>query len=141
MPRDARLMFASQRHGVTDMGAADYQQMADRVARLLEDKLKIRGKGLADKLIRAGRRIPKAIRIEAAMLAEAAAQAAHPKLLVQIDAERVTSAYDACIRHLNDLDRAERRKAALLNALTSVAFAVFVTAMAVLAFGYWRGLI
>jgi hypothetical protein len=123
------------------MGAADYQQMADRVARLLEDKLNVRGRGLADKLRRAGRRLPKPIRIEATLVAEAAAQAPHPKLLAQIDTERVTMAYDACIRHLTDLDRAERRKVVVLNALTSAAFAVFVTALVVLVFGYWRGLI
>jgi hypothetical protein len=123
------------------MSAVTIQQMADRVAALLQDRLGVKGKDLAEKLRRAGRRLPTAIRAEARYLDTAAAQAQNPRLMVQIDDARVAEAYDACVKYLNGVNRAARRRALLLNMLTSVAFSLFAVGLLLLAFLYWRGLI
>jgi hypothetical protein len=123
------------------MSAVTIQQMADRVAALMQERLGVRGKDLAEKLRRAGRRVPSAIRAEARFLDTAARQAQNPKLLVQIDDGRVAEAYDACLKFLNEVNRAERRRAMLLSMLTSVAFSIFAVGVLVLAVLYWRGLI
>jgi hypothetical protein len=123
------------------MSAVTIQQMADRVAALLEQKLHVRGRTLGDKIRKAGGRLPRAIRAEARFLDVAAAQAQNPKLLMQIDDGRVAQAYDACVRFLGAVDRAERRRAMLLGMASSIAFSIFAVGVLVLAVLYWRGLI
>ena len=60
------------------MSAITVQQMADRVAGLMEDRLRVRGGGLAEKLKRGGRALPHKVRHEAEYLAKAAALAQIP---------------------------------------------------------------
>ena len=61
------------------MSAVTIQQMADRVAALMQERLGVHGKDLAEKLRRAGRRLPSAIRAEARFLDTAAATGAKPR--------------------------------------------------------------
>ncbi len=53
----------------------------------------------------------------------------------------MAEAYDACLKFLNEVNRAERRRAILLSMLTSAAFSIFAVGLLVLAVLYWRGLI
>jgi hypothetical protein len=121
------------------MGAVAVQQMADRVARLMEDRLRIRGRDLAEKLRRGGRLLPRAVRDEAAYLAEAVTMAQHPKIGRMLDEERIAHAYDACLRHLNGIGARERRIAALVGIAASVAFSLLVVALAFVGVLVWRG--
>ena len=57
------------------MAGASTQQMADRVAQLLEERLRLRGKGLDEKLRRGGRLLPKKVRAAAEVLVRAASMA------------------------------------------------------------------
>ncbi len=123
------------------MGAMSIQQMADRVAALMEERLSLRGQGLAAKLARGGRRLPRQVREAASRLADAAAKAPNPKLLVQLDEARVAADFDLCLRHLNGVSRWERRKAALLSVAGSIAISLVAVALLAVAFAYWRGLI
>lgn len=123
------------------MGATTIQQMADRVAGLMEERLAVRGTGLGGKLRRGRRRLPRRLRAEAQLLAEAADLARNPRLALRIDQERVAAAYDALVRHLGALGRAERRRAAALAMLRGVAFALLAVAGLVAAVLAWRGLI
>ncbi len=122
------------------MSAVTIQQMADRVAALMQERLGVRGKDLAEKLRRSGRRLPGGVRAEARYLDTAAMQARNPRLLVQIDEARVAEAYDACVKFLNGLDRAERRRAMLMGMLSSAAFSIFAVGVLLAAVLYWRGL-
>ena len=61
------------------MSAVTIQQMADRVAEMMQQKLRLRGRGLAEKTRRAGRLLPKKVRAAAVALAEAAALAQNPR--------------------------------------------------------------
>lgn len=121
------------------MSAVTITQMADRVSSLLEERLGARGRGLDEKVQRAGRRLPRRVRVAAAALAEAAEMAQNPRLLVRVDETAVATNYDICLRHLGRLNRAERRHGALLNFAASVAFAVLVVGVAVVAYLVWRG--
>lgn len=77
------------------------QQMADRVAALMEERLGIKGANLATKVRKAGRLLPRKVRAAASDLASAAERAQNPKLLVQIDQGKVASDYDVCVRYLS----------------------------------------
>lgn len=98
------------------MSAVAIQQMADRVAVLIEEKLGVRGPDLSVKVRKAGRALPRKIRKAAADLAEASERAQNPKLLVQIDHAKVAADYDLCVRHLMPLRRGGRFGALLANA-------------------------
>jgi RIO-like serine/threonine protein kinase len=121
------------------MSAANIQQMAAHVADLIEARLKVGGATLAEKLRRAGRRLPRNVRRNAAYLAETAQIAAVPKLMVQIDQARAAQAYDACLRHLKPLGAGARRKAIVMQVLTGVGAGIFGTAVLLLAVLVWRG--
>ncbi|WP_438670648.1 hypothetical protein [Pseudogemmobacter sonorensis] len=121
------------------MGVGSIRQMADRVAGLMEERLRIRGRGLTEKLARGGHKLPRRVRRAAALLAEASEMALTPKLQVRIDEGRVAEAYDTCLRYLGPLGRADRRKAVWLSIGASVAFSLLVVGAAVIGFLVWRG--
>ncbi len=123
------------------MGAVSVQQMADRVAGLMEDRLRIRGRGLAGKLRGARGRMPRRVQAEAALLARAAATAQDPRLVLQLDHDRIAAAYDTCVRHLSAVGRWQRRRALALDLASSIAFRLLVVAGLLFAVLSWRGLL
>ena len=123
------------------MGVTTVQQMADRVAGLMEDRLRIGGTGLREKLKRGGRRLPRKIRREAEYLADVCELAQHPKVQMMLDDARVAEAYDKCVKYLNPLGASERMKGALIGVGGSIAFALLVVAAATIGVMVWRGLI
>jgi hypothetical protein len=123
------------------MGTASVQQMADRVAELMEERLRIRGSNLNDKLRRGGRALPRRIRREAEFLAESAEKARNPQLFVRLDHARIAKAYDDCMAHLNGLNRWERITGRILSALGRISVNLLLLVVLVIAFLMWRGLI
>lgn len=123
------------------MSAVTIQQMAGRVADLMTEKMGIKGRDLAEKLNRAGRRLPGNVRVAAQALVVAEAQSHHHKLMLQIDDAAIAENYDICIRHLTGYDRWEKRKSALLGLATSVFFSLLVVVGLFLAVLKWRGLL
>lgn len=123
------------------MSGFSVQQMAGRVAELMEARLRIRGTGLAEKLRRGGRFLPRRARREAEFLARSAEQAALPRLQMQLDHRRIADAYDTCVRYLKPLGRSARRRRILLEILTGFAAGLAATAVLVLALLLWRGFI
>ncbi len=123
------------------MSAITITQMADRISALLEERLSVRGRTFSDKLRKAGRRLPRKVRLAATYLADAGEMAQNPKLLVRVDETEVAAAYDICIRHLRGVNRGERRKSAIVGAAASAAFGLFVVMLLAIGVIYWRGLI
>ena len=121
------------------MGAGTIQQMANRVASLMDERLGVGGADLSAKLKKGGRLLPHKVRVAAGKLAKAADMAKNPKLLMQLDEGEVAEAYDLCVRHLGSIDRKERRIGALVGFLASVALGILVLAVAVLVVLRWRG--
>ncbi len=121
------------------MSAVTIQQMADRIADLMEERLNVRGKGLTEKVRKAGRLLPRRVRLAAERLSDAAERSKNPKLLLQIDEAVVAASYDVCSKHLVKIDAGSRRMGMVLGMAGSVAgllLAVMVLAAVVL---YWRG--
>lgn len=102
------------------MSAVAIQQMADRIAALMDERLRIRGGDLSRKLRKGGRLLPRKVRQAAQDLADAAERARNPKLLIQIDMEKVSADYDTCLHHLSGLTR----RGGVVNLLVGVAATV-----------------
>ena len=122
------------------MSAVTIQQMADRVADLMEQKLRLRGNGLAEKTRKAGRLLPKKVRLAAQALAEASAMAQVPKLYLQMDAEKIAADYDICLKHLGAVQAGARGKTLMVTMASGVAFSLLAVAVLVLVVVWWRGL-
>ena len=123
------------------MSAVTIQQMADRVAGLMEERLRVRGAGLTEKLRKGGRLLPRKVQAQAQILAQAATMAQNPKLLMQLDQGAVAQAYDVCVKHLGKVDAWDRRKGAIFGIAASIAGSVLVVAVLVLAVLRWRGFV
>lgn len=123
------------------MSKVSIQQMADRVSALLEQRLNVTGPTLEVRIKRAGSKLPRKIRDAAEALVQATQMADNPKLLMQIDYEAVAVAYDLCVRHLNTVNQAERRRGMLLDAGARIAFALLMVGVLVVAVLYWRGFV
>ncbi|MDZ4310668.1 MAG: hypothetical protein U1A24_08930 [Cypionkella sp.] len=123
------------------MTGVPLQQMADRVAALMEDRLRVRGQGLGEKLRKGGRLLPRRVRAAAEVLHTGATMAQNPKLWAQVDQQSVAQAYDTCVRHLNGVDGGDRRKGAVLGVAASVAFSVLAVAALLVIVLAWRGFV
>lgn len=121
------------------MSAVTIQQMADRVAGLMEERLRAPGIGLTAKLLKRGRLLPRRVREAAEMLAQASVMAQNPKLLRQINEEKVAEAYDVCVRHLGGVKAGEQQRGAALGIAASVAFSLLAVSLLLLAVLRWRG--
>ena len=121
------------------MSAITVQQMADRVAQLMEARLRIRGNGLAEKLRHARGMMPRRVQAEAAILAKYAALAQNPKMLPQVDQHRVAEAYDTCVQHLNGVGQIERVRSMALGIASSILFRMLVVGGLLLWFLIWKG--
>jgi hypothetical protein len=121
------------------MSAVTIQQMADRVAQLLEERLGLGGRDLSAKLKRAGRTLPRKVRDGGKLLVVASQKAQNPKLLGQIDMGEVTDAYDVCVRHLAAIDPVGRRRDLFAGMVGSVGFGILVLVIAIMVLLAWRG--
>ncbi len=93
------------------MSAASIRQMAERIAALVEDRLRLPRKGLdtARYLLKAERHVPKSVARELRVLAEAASLTDDPADLRRVDYARLATAYETCLKHLNGLPQGVRR--------------------------------
>lgn len=121
------------------MGAVSIQQMAERVSVLLTERMQIKGRDLDDKLRRAGGRLPRKVRLAAQGVAAAMEQSYNPKLLLQINEEKVAENYDICIKHLNTLNKGHKLRGVLLGLSTSILFSLLAVAALVFGVLVWRG--
>lgn len=108
---------------------------------MLAERLSLKRGGLADRLRRAGRRLPARIRAQARIVAEAEALSAHPKLARRIDHDAVARAHIEVRDHLRGIDAGYLRRGALLGVLGSLAFNLLVFAALMLAVLRWRGVV
>lgn len=121
------------------MSAVTIQQMAERITALMEQRLRIKGKDLHEKLRKGGRVLPRRVRAAAEQLADAAERSQNPKLLLQIDEAQVTTAYDVCSKHLGKIDAGYRRTSSVLRQASSMVISLIAVALIVAGVLYWRG--
>jgi len=116
------------------------EEMVAEVEAALEDRLRLKGGDLADKLARAGRRLPAKVRAAGAELVQAQSLLPVPKLARQLDTRALARAHDTCLRHLQTVNLGLARRNLWLNILASVGFALLVVAVTVLTVVRLRGL-
>ena len=121
------------------MSSVAIQQMSDRVAQLLEERMGIGGRDLSARLRKGGRMLPANVRVAAELLAASAEKATNPKLLGQIDMGAVSDAYDLCLKHLTAIDAASRRKDVFSGMVGFIGGGVFLLAIGIIAVLVWRG--
>ena len=123
------------------MSSITIRQMAERVAGLMEVRLGVPGKDVATRLRRGARRLPRKLRKNAALLADAAEMAAHPKLVAQLDEARVAAAYDALTRYLSSLGGKTRRRDMLRDMTTSAVLSLLAAVGLFIIMLIWGGFI
>jgi hypothetical protein len=114
---------------------------SDELCALLADKLSLKKGTLAQRIRRAGRRLPARIRDQAQIVAGAEAMAAHPKLALRIDHAEVDRAFEEVRDHLRKVDPSDRRRGALLGAVAALAFNILLFMALILAFLRWQNII
>ena len=123
------------------MAQVSVEHLATSLEALMERRMGVGGRGLAAKLRRAGRRLPKHVRRDAQMIAEAVPVAQNPKLARQIDLARLEVAERRAAAFLRGYDRADRRRGAVLGMLGSLSFNLLALAALVITLLVWRGLV
>ncbi len=123
------------------MSAISIQQMSDRIAALMEEKLGARGAGLAAKLHSHGRQLPRKVRAAAQAVAEEAEKAQNPKRLLQVNHATLARNYDLCLHHLTRLKARSVWLGGTVAFAASVALSLFIVALLIAALARWRGLI
>ena len=113
--------------------------MAERITALMEQRLRLKGKDLREKLRKGGRLLPRRVRAAAEQLADAAERSQNPKLLLQIDEPAVVAAYDICSKHLSKIDAGHRRTSSVLRTASSVVISLFMVVVLAIAVLHWRG--
>lgn len=119
-----------------DTSPDDIRDMADEVARLIAARFGGARRGerppLAVMLRRRGGALPRRLRKQAWMLAQADQQSAQPKIARQLDLSRLSRAHQALIAHLQPLGEFSRWQGRALGFAASVAFGLLVLAAAVI---------
>lgn len=117
------------------------RQLAERVSELLEEKLAVSGKTIDARVARAGRLLPRKVRRAAKEMARANKMTRSPKLLMQIDPEKVTRAYDTCVKYLTKVDPKKRGADFRMGLLASIGQKILIVGALVVAVLVWRGFV
>lgn len=113
--------------------------MAAEVATLLEQRLKLGGRGLTAKLRRGGRLLPRKVRRAAHHLARLEEMAAHPKGARLLDHEAAALSHQICLSYLRPLGGRERLLDRALHLAASLALILLVVGGGVIAVLSLRG--
>lgn len=119
----------------------DIETQLPALREALERHLGVKGRSLAHQVRRAGRRLPKRVRAQAALLGQAEAVSGNPRLLRQLDEARVAQACEELSAHLAGIDRAEIRRGRILSILAVLAFNFILIFVAFVVFLRMRGTI
>lgn len=123
------------------MRADELDARAGVLTEKMAEGLGVKGRTLEQCAAKAGRWIPRRIRDEIAVIAEARALQGHPKLERRIDDARIGQAYRHTASYLDGLDLAARRRRAALDMVSLIAFRLFVALCLVIAVLIWRDLV
>lgn len=119
----------------------EIQGMVAQVAEMMKERLNIRGSTLVEKLRHTGRMMPRQVKSDAALLADAVVLAQSARLHKRIDTAKVDAAYKSCVQFLESVDVADRRRGAVLGTLASAVLSLSAVAALVVAVLIWRGYI
>lgn len=107
----------------------------DEIRKLMETRLRLHGKTLAQQVHKAGRLLPRRRRREATYLAQVEPLMHHPKLMRRVDAHKVRKAHanlSYFLKSIDPKDRAKGRVLAWLGSISFIAIVVFILVVTVL---------
>lgn len=117
--------------------------MADEIARLMADRFGGARRGeypsLTEMMRRRGAALPRHLRKQAMLLAEADQRIAQPRVALQMDLQRPSRAFNALSGHLRPLGSVSRWQNRAVNFAASVAFGGLVLAGLILWIMVQRG--
>ncbi|SFR56140.1 hypothetical protein [Litoreibacter janthinus] len=116
-------------------------QLVERISALLREKLGVRGRSLEVRTRRAGRLLPRHVRRAAQVLVNAERMAQEPKMLLRLDPQEVSGAYDICLLHLENIDEKALKTKAFFGFAARLIVQVVVIGGLTLAVLRWRGFI
>ena len=119
--------------------SADITELQSDLQTRLAQKLGLRRGPLDKRLAKAGRRLPRRVHRDAAVIKEAAELMDHPKLRRRVDQASIQAAHDRIADHLDRIDPKERRVRFWLGVLGSLAFNVLAVATLLIVVLKWRG--
>ncbi len=111
---------------------------ADALRALFEKHLGVKAATFERAVKRAGRRLPRSLRQQAALIVEAEGYSAHPKLAHRVDRAAFDRAARALSHYLKSLDLAQQRKDWWLNMLAGLAFKMLIVLAVFLAWLWWQ---
>jgi len=116
------------------MSATSIRQMAERIADLVEERLRLPRKGLdtSHYLMSAERHVPKSTAAQLRVMAEAASLTGDANAVRRVDYERLSAAYADCQKHLQGLPAGIRRTRFLAEVAGNLWVNLFVFALIVL---------
>ena len=121
------------------MDRDDLVSKVQQVQTLLEAKFGVRSRSLSQGLRRTGRRLPRRMRQQGQVLAQAEKMTGSAKLWRQVDRAAVLRAFEALKLHLEAIDVAKRRKDRVLNLVALLAFQFLVVLAAFIWLLWWLG--
>ena len=113
----------------------------DELRDLLREKLGLSARTLEAQIGKAGRLLPRAVRRDARLVAEARARLQNPRLARMVDVAAAEAAQTRVRDFLKEIDPGERRKTRLIGILAVIAFNVLVVSALLIAILRWRGIV
>ncbi len=114
-------------------------ETAERISKLIEEKLGVGGRSLHVQVRRARRELPGDIRAAGERIATAADLSRNPKLAKRVDPSLVERDASSITRYLSAIDPVERRKTRALRGIAVQVLNLLLIAAAVIAVLVWRG--
>jgi len=99
----------------------------------------VKSRSLQQALRRAGRRLPKRLRTQGALIVETGKLAQNPKLARQIDETGVNQAFQALTQHLEAVDLKEQRKVRIMGIAGIVSANLLIVTAGFVWWLWWRG--
>lgn len=123
------------------MAEVTVEELAKGIAELMEKRLGVGGTGLAAKLRRAGRLLPRDVRRDAQAVADALLMEENPKLRKQIYLPRLETAERRVVAYLKTVNPGERRVTMMLGMLGGAAFSLLAVIGLFVVVMVWQGLV
>ncbi|MDA5095633.1 hypothetical protein O2N63_16200 [Aliiroseovarius sp. KMU-50] len=117
----------------------DLYRRTARLARLMEHRLDVRGADFSAKVHRAGRVLPRHVRIEAERLVWALSMLDHPRLSQQIDMKEMAQAARIIEAYLLSVDPWDLRLGRVVDWAAGLAFSLLLLLALCLWILFWRG--
>ena len=114
----------------------------EALAEKMAKQLRLKGGGSFREMVeKAGRRLPRAVKADAALLIEAENMASHSKLARCVDEKKIAKAAKRVAAFLDKQDPVKERWHAFLDGLAKVAFVFVVVVLGAFFFMIWRGIL